>query len=322
MAFMKVFVVSGILLSVSPLCEAQQVVSPQVRKLLKSPLKQTKVTDCGAAVREVQWGTTRISYTPEGLRLDGLQSSGATWEAILPASNVLKCEVWSAVLKTGGKPSLLVFKAPETGGIEGGELTVLAFDAQNRPFPWKAAGAFTSTGQGITQVTSDETTGVTKLLVPVRQGDPHAATVDVTSLFKWNTIGFSKVIGPDSTGAVWPLISGSDNALSGKERLLTSTVDPTTADASTKALSTTSVVKISERTSFSEEEPVILSNGQKTRFPAMLVLDRADGSRAIFVDEHVVEGVDEVIKLGASVTLQGTSCEDDECRPFVMLAKG
>lgn len=54
MAFLKAFVTSGLLLSASPLCEAQQPVSPQVAVRLKTPLKQTKVTDCGAAARDVR----------------------------------------------------------------------------------------------------------------------------------------------------------------------------------------------------------------------------------------------------------------------------
>ncbi len=307
--------VAGLLLMTPLVGQAQRHVAPQITDLLKVPLKQTKVTDCAAAVREVQWGSTRLTYTSDGLRFDGLQSSGAAWHATVPASNVLKCEVWSANLHKGAKSSLIVFKAPETGGIEGGELTIFSFDDQGRPLPWQVTGSLTSTAQGITQLASDPATETAQILVPVREGDPHSDFAEVTSLFRWQNGGLSKVVGTDSSGAKWPVVSGSTRALTGKESLLTSSFGKTDATAAAAALASAEPVKVVKRAGFSDAEPVLLSNGQRSRFPAMLVLDKADGSRSIFLDEHVVDGIDEVIQLGSAVTLQEQAARATNAAP-------
>ncbi len=318
---MTKLLIAGLIFTISTVSQAQRSVAPQVAERLKTPLKQTKVMDCEEAVHEVPWGSTRLTYTVEGLHLDGLQSSGAVWQTIVPASNALKCEVWSANLQKGAKPSLLIFKAPEMGGVEGGELTVLSFDDRGRPFPWKATGGFTSTAEGITQVTTDPATGSAQILVPVREGDPHAESAEVISLFLWQNGGFSKVVGADSSGAKWPVISGSEGALTGTERLRTSSLSRSDVTSATSMVDVSANVKVVKRGDFSEAEPLLLSNGQRLKFPAMLVFDRADGSRVIFLDEHVVDGVDEAIRLGATVAVRGTKCESEECRPFVMVAR-
>jgi hypothetical protein len=48
---------------------------------------------------------------------------------------------------------------------------------------------------------------------------------------------------------------------------------------------------------------------------------KSDGSRQIFFDENTPDGIAEIKKGNFSIRLKGTTCEEEECRPFIMVAK-
>jgi hypothetical protein len=286
---------------------------------LSRSVKQEKVTDCGPAVREVKWGNVRISYSQAGLAFEGVAHQGETWSTLVPASNVLQCEVWSASLGGSNSKSLVIYRAPENGGTFGAELTILSFDQKGRPVPWQVDGAFTSTSQGIAEISQGAKDGEAQIVVRDRQGDPHDGFAYVTSLYKISGQSFSKVLGKDDVGATWPLVEGKRSALVGTEEKSTASI------AASDVQDTVSSARSSERTvasvaSFQNAEPVIYSDGTRSRFPRIVVFDSSDGTRKIFFDENAVDGVEQARKAGASVSLKGETCESEECRPFIMHA--
>jgi len=190
---------------------------PAVSAVLSQTIEQTKVTDCTGAAQIVPWGnSTALHLTQDGLSVVGRDLQGNTWSTVLPASGVMKCEVWSAVLRKGYPADLLFLSADSMGDRYNSELTILFFDKSGRPHPWQARGGFTSTSAGISQLASDKTTGFARLVVPIREGERSAGFVYVHNLFQTTPTGVAKIVGLD-TNSSWPLVSGNQKALVGTE---------------------------------------------------------------------------------------------------------
>jgi hypothetical protein len=300
---------------------AQQRVSATIARtqavsaILASPAPQTKVADCVDATQPLPWSTsTTLFFTTDGLRISGEDLEGHSWNTVVPASNVMKCEVWTAELREGFPPDLIILNADQMGGYQS-ELTILFFDKEGRPHPWQATGAFTSTSSGIQQIALDKATGNSQLVVPVREGDKFSGYVYVHDLFRLNSSGINKVVGSEQS-EVWPQITGNAKLLVGTEANLTRSESLDSVDSSIEP-----PLSLANVGSLDEDKPLTFSNGQAMRIPLIIVVVKSDGSRHIFFDENTPDGISEIKKGKYSIRIKGSACEEEECRPFIMVAK-
>ncbi len=289
---------------------------PQVISALQQITPQEKVADCPDTQRDVIWNNNVVlRSTADGLTLSGRGARSRTWNTVVPVSGVMKCEIWSGVLTKGQAKSLLILTGDEMGGSYGASLTILSFDRENMPMPWQAHGSFTSTKSGIEQVARNTGSGDTQILVSHRQGDRHEGYVSVTSLYHVTEAGLTEVIGRDSRGNQWPSILGNHSALTGNELKATRSIRFGSEQAPAKRLS------ISQILGYDQPQPVVYSDGSKTRYPAIVVLNRLNGSRTIYFDGNVPDGVAEAKRSDARVALKGTACDGEECGPFLLVAE-
>lgn len=210
---------------------------------------------------------------------------------------------------------LLFLTADETGGYAS-ELTILFFDKQGRPHPWQARGAFTSTEAGIQQIALDPSTQNTQLVVPLREGGKFDGYAYVHNLYKMTPSGISKLVIADGANS-WPSVSGNAKALVGTEKNVT---ELDTFD-SASVPRTASPLKLVNVLSSRDDEPLVFSDSTKTRYPLIVVIDKADGSRRIFFDGDTPDAIAEIQKGNFKVQLKGSTCEEEECRPFILTAR-
>ncbi len=289
--------------------------TPAVSAVLASALPQTKVLDCNDAAQSLTRNNRTFHLSQQGLEVQGSDQEGHRWTAVTPASNILKCEVWTAPLKGGLPEDLIFLTADEIGGYSS-ELTILFFDKTGKPHPWQARGAFTSSSAGIQQLALNKGNGNAELIVPQREGDKFDGYAYVQNLYKVTPTGVSKVVGSDGANS-WPSVSGNAKALVGTESR------PTESDtfSSGSAAQAASPLRLTDVLSSKEDEPLIYSDGSKTRYPLIAIVDKADGSRKIFFNGDTPDAVSEIEKGLYNVQLKGSTCEEEECRPFILLAK-
>ena len=290
--------------------------SPQVISALQQPAPQEKVADCLDTQRDVLWNNNVVlRSTAEGLTVSGRGARSRAWNTIVPISGVMQCEIWSAALAKGQAKSLLILVGDEMGGTYGASLTILSFDQENMPIPWQARGSFTSTKTGIAQIVRNTIAGGTQILVSHRQGDRHDGYAYITSLYNATDIGLAKFIGKDGGGNQWPFLSGNLSALTGNESKATRSINYGREGAPSKRLS------ISQVLGYDQPQPILYSDGSKTRYPAIVEMNRLNGSRTIYFDENVPDGVAEAKRSDAKVALKGTACDGEECGPFLLVAE-
>ncbi len=315
---------------------------PQLQSVLSRPFPQTKVTDCVDASQGLAWkNAIQLSYSSEGLSIAGMDAAGAKWKTTIPASGVLTCEVWSAKLTGEGADDLMVLNYGHSHDGFDAELTILLFDAQERPVPWRAIGHFISSSSGITEVASGSISAV--ITVSTKVGDRWDSYAYISSLYEASSTGLHLVTGSRS-GAIWPIISGKTSLLSGSERKNTMSVDlngaenkasvagklevkevtaPVTAQQTApRALDSASMrtarVAIPDNSSASNETKILLSDQTSTLIPRIVVADQTDGTRLIFFAQNVEDGVNKLLKGHYSVRMTGQSCEEEDCHPFIL----
>ncbi len=227
----------------------------------------------------------------------------------------MRCEIWSAVFRKG-YPEDLIFFHNEWEGRDVAELTILFFDKAGRPYPWQATGEWTLTGKGVEQLALDTASGNAQLVYPVREGDQRAALAYVYKLFRITPEGIAEVVSAEKSGP-WPAVSGDRSALVGTERNRTETelfATPKLKGGS-RELTLRSVLPLSS------EKSLVYSDGTRTRYPAMVVIDKADGSRRMFLSDNTLDAVQQIAKGSYRLHVQGSTCEEEECRPFLLFAQ-
>lgn len=282
-------------------------------------LEQTKVLDCTSA-KSTEWRrTTVLDYTSDGLSISGRDLQGHPWKTVIPASGVMKCEVWSAKLRPNFGDDLVVLNYGSSGSGYDNELTVLFFDKEGRPVPWAATGGFVSTRNGISQLARLNATGSAGIVVPLREGDRHDGYVYVSQLYSVSDDAVTKVVGLRGD-AKWPVIVGNPRALVGNESNDALSAQITPFPEETTASSQTAALRASKLSLGGEGYTVSLSNGAKIAVPCIVVTDEPVNGREIFFAGDVLDGVQEAVKDGMAVKIQGQSCEEEECRPFILWA--
>jgi hypothetical protein len=310
-------------LALSGLCHGQLqaksdlIKSPAVESLLASSVKQTKVSDCTAA-HGLEWhGTTVLDYSPDGLSISGSDSQGRPWKTDIPANGVMVCEVWSAKLRPNFGDDLIVLNYGNSGGGYDNELTVLFFDKEGRPVPWAAIGGFGSTKNGVSQLARLDQLGHVGIVVPLREGDWHDGYVFVSQLYSVTGDAVTKVVGRRGDAA-WPVIAGNLKALVGNESNNALSAPLASPAEETTASSPAEPLRASKLFSATEGYTVSLSDGSKIPVPFIVVTDEPVKGREIFFAGDVLDGVQKAIKDDMAVRTQRQSCEEEECRPFIL----
>ncbi len=281
-----------------------------VAAALAHPLQQIKVGDCDGDATTIRWrGGVVIHQSPHSgvAEVTGRDRWGRTWSVTVPGGSNMECEIWAATLRKGYAEDLLFFNG-EWVGRNVAELTILFFDRDGQPYPWTATGEWTETGAGVDQLAMDEATGNAVLVYPVREGDKFSPGY-VYSLFRITADGIAKVV-----NGTWPAVSGDPKAPAGTERKKTESELFKTPDASAKG----GWLRVRAGGPPETGKEPAYSDGSKSRYPAMVVLDRADGSRRIYLDGDTPDAIKEAEAGGYRVQRQGTTCEEEECRPFVL----
>jgi hypothetical protein len=203
--------------------------SPELQSMLSSPFPQTKVTDCVDASAGLTWrNATQLSYSSEGLTIVGTDAVGGKWKTTIPASGVLTCEVWSARLTRQDTDDLIVLNYGHSRDGFDAELTILMFDAQRRPVPWRAIGHFVSSLSGVKEIAAGPSGA--QIVVSTKVGDRWDGYAYISSnLYEASGKGLSLVTGLRSR-AIWPVLTGKTSLLSGSERKDLRSVDLNTAE--------------------------------------------------------------------------------------------
>ncbi len=303
-----------LLLGVGPRAPAQTPDLPArpalVAAALAHPLPQIKIGNCDEDATTIVWqsGIT-IHQTPHRgiVNVTGQDRQGRAWSVMVPGGSVMECEIWAATLRKGYAPDLVFFEN-EWLGRNVGELTILFFNRDGRPYPWQATGEWTETGSGVEQLALDEATGNAALVYPVREGDPFSPGY-VYSLFRIGEDGIAKVV--DKT---WPVMSGDPKALVGTERMKTQSELFTTPDATADK----GWLRLRSAKDAGTDDDLLYSDGSTSLYPAMVVLDRADGTRRMYLDGDVLDAIKVILAGGYRVKRQGQTCEEEECRPFAL----
>lgn len=286
-----------------------------VAALEKLQLKQDKVANCVDARMSLHWKDVTIAYGESGLQLSGITSQNAHWTAIAPASGVFTCEVWAANLYKGASPSLLIFSGSHDPEGYGSELTILSFDSMGLPVPWQAVGHFNSNKSGIMQLIS-QGDGKSSLILSKREGDRLDGFAYVHDLIEINAAGFTKING-NRLSSNWPIITGNLKSLSGTEHNQSLTETFSEHSGQSDVITLKSVVLPNPSTGVGG---ITLSDGTQSMFPLMLQVDATDGSRNIYIAGDVPETLQNLIKKTYSARLVGQTCEEEECRPLLLIA--
>ena len=277
---------------------------------LGHPLPQTKVGDCDGDATMIEWrrGVVIHQSPHSGIaEVTGRDRRGRAWNVTVPGGSNMECEIWAATLRKGYAEDLIFFSG-EWVGRNVAELTILFLDRDGRPYPWTATGNWTETDAGVDQLAMDEATGNAVLVYPVREGDKFSPGY-VYSLFRITGDSIAKVV-----NRTWPAVSGDPKALAGTERKGTESELFKTPDASAEQ----GWLRVRAGGATGTSGELAYSDGSKSRYPAMVVLDRADGSRRVYLDGETPGAMKAAQTGGYRVQRQGTTCEEEECRPFVL----
>lgn len=315
----------SILLALTGHAIAQNTISKQkpamIASLENKTLEQHKIIDCATAQSPVEWKGMTINHSENGLTLSGYDHNGGTWQATIPAGSIMSCEVWAATLAKGQPEDVIVFNRDENKYDS--QLTILRFNRDGRPMPWLAHGNFNVTAKGVTQIVQDSTTGNAGVIVPQREGDRHSGYAYVYHLIAVSPTGMQKELG-EKYSAQWPIITGNRKFLSGTE-----TRDTLSEQTDTSA--TAMSAQAGEGVTLESVIPpgkgpdglgsVALSNGKSIMFPSILVVDSRLGNRSIYFAGDVPDQLEKMTNSKYSVRLEGTTCEEEECRPLLLIAK-
>lgn len=311
---MALLTATSLIASLAAFGQAQQAIpeTQDVAGMMKKLIPQQKVLNCADATTDTPWNNSvTFHYSSQGLSIRGTDLSSKSWSVVVPASNVVDCMVWSAPLK-GKQQDLLILNADQNGGYSS-ELTILFFDKNGQPHPWQARGAFAWSDAGIKQVISYN--GTTRIIVPARIGDRVSGWVNIHNLYLVSGDGVDKVVGTQD-GTAWPVISGNSQLLPGAEHKATET--ETFALSSNQEQSNLQIASLGD---LGTSAPIAYSDGTTSRYPAIVILDSKEGNRQIFLDGDAYDGVQQIVKGKYALVLKGTTCEEEECRPFIMHAK-
>lgn len=276
------------------------------------PLTQQAISACSDLRTTVQWGRSDLKYTNGDLIVSGKDQAGQTYAAI-KGTSLTGCQIWSADLDGNGQRDLLILTPGQdsSGGYDT-ELSVLLFDTDGRPFPWKATGNFTSNGAGIRQLVQAPSGRGASVIVPTKEGlaGPDASLAFQAYTFSPNAV--TKMTG-SAFGLNWPVLANSTPELEKHQMAATLSFDQKSLPAPVR-------LRAGSAQNDSALLVLALNNGQQVEAPATLVEEDAAGDRVITFDP-MPSDLQRLLRQSAQITTMGRSCEEEECRPLVMIAR-
>lgn len=313
------FSVVAAVLSGTAMCVAQ-VATPDPRGRVQAvldlqqehPLAQQAISTCSDLRSTFPWGRSDLKYMNGDLIVSGTDQAGRTYVAA-KGTGITGCQIWSADLDGNGQKDLVILTPGQdsSGGYDT-ELSVLLFDTDGRPFPWKATGNFTSNGAGIGQLVQAPSGRGASVIAPTKEGlaGPDANLAFQAYTFSPNAV--TKMTG-SAFGLNWPVLANSTPELEKHQMAATLSFDQ-------KSFSAPVRLRAGSPQTISATSMFALSNGQGVEAPATLVEEDAAGDRVITFDP-MPSDLQRLLRQSAQVTTVGRSCEEEECRPLVMIAR-
>lgn len=279
-------------------------------------LKQTKVASCSDLSLALHWGLNDLQYMSDGdLVISGIDQLGRSYRAV-KATNIAGCEIWSADLNGNGTQDLIILTPGEdsSGGYDAA-LSIIFFDKNGYPFPWKAIGKFTADENGVQQIVSAPTsTSHAGVIVPTREGlaGPNANLAFQLYAFSPSVV---EKVSSKAIGVSWPTFANPTPQLIAHQKAASLSFNQN-EPVQSEALRP----DISIRNHVSATSKLVLSDGQRLEPPAILVEDSANGSRVINFDP-IPEDIEKLVSEAAQITPMGQSCDEEECRPLIWITR-
>jgi hypothetical protein len=270
---------------------------------------QTQLRTCANIPSVLHWGTSDIRYADGDLTIQGTDQKGHSY-TFVKGTGISGCALWTSDIDGNGTADLeLLVNGMDSGGGYDSTLTLLLFDAEGRPFPWQATGKFTAGVKGIKQIIASASGANAHVIVPTNEGTPGKSNL-VFELYEFFPTKVSKLEG-SIVGAKWPLIETPTPFLVKTHAGASLTFD-LAANTNFSEIATASTPKITGASMLT------LANGNRVEPPVIIVEDTANGNRSINADP-TLEDIDRLIQGHALVKAVGRSCEEEECRPMVLI---
>ena len=275
---------------------------------------QQKLADCNFQTSDpVSIGIGTMKTDPDGtVILSGHDGTGKSWTASYQAFPGAGCQLWQARLERSQEPTLVFvqFGGNTSGGWDT-TLSVLLFDAQNRPFPWQATGKFDVNKDGIDGLVTIGKADTPAVLVRTRQSDGPENDRDSSSLYTFSGNRAIELTG-ELEGKHWPF-AASSNLHKWPTLPASHTLKTSSGISNAEAGDATRFEGVAGTNDSNRQ--LILSSGN-VYFPDVLVMDTRSGRRIVSSPEQSdLAGLEAGKATG--VTL-GNNCNDGDCHPVVV----
>lgn len=280
---------------------------------------QQKLADCNFQSSDpVSVGNAAMKVDADGtVTLSGRDKTGLPWTATYPAFPGAGCQLWQARLERRAEPALVfvAFGGNTSGGWDT-TLSVLLFDAQDRPFPWQAKGEFSVTDHGIDGVVQLGAASTAAVLVRTRQSDGPGNHLDSHSLYTFSGVRAVEVHG-ESEGKHWPF-----DVPTGSPKWSLRQASPSALDTlQTSGVSGSADTRPENASRFegikgtNDSDHQIILSGGSTYFPDLLVIDTQSGRR--IVSYPTLTDLTDVKAGKAAGVALGNNCSEGNCHPVV-----
>lgn len=289
-------------------------ISATVLKSLEntSRFPQTKLTSCSDISGSAHFQALDLSYLNGDLTVTGADAFGHRFSAV-KATNISGCEIWTADLDGNGTLDLIIFTPGEdsSGGYDN-MLSILLFGNDGKPMPWQATGHFTTDANGVRQIIKTEIPGRAAVIVPTEEGLTGPDANLSFQLYQFAPSSVSKINGKRH-GLEWPVFENSTAALVKHQQA---------EDLSFDLSFNTHSARLRGRSSphITATSLLNLDDGTQITPPAVIVEETQNQDRSIIFDP-VPSDIEKVVAQRLQVSTMGSSCEEEECRPFIMIAK-
>lgn len=293
-----------------------------------------KALNCG----NTEWSNATSEYQIrvrqfKDITIRGLDRSGHTWRVGASYAGDGGCRFYSVDLDGNGYRDLIFLTANMGSGAAGVTMTVIAFDQQRRPVPWRATGPFSAGEERIDNIVDLDGDGRAELLFQSTEEQDSARELAVVTFLYRIERGYFKRVDGNVARRSFPIRRPKDARIS-EEPELSNVVEPADPRHRISAVKpgearscwldrlslTDGAVHLAPESLVSDEchGYLQLARGGRVGIPMMVVLDKPNGERIIDVEQS--DGLlREVVRLKVPLVLVGTICETG-CRPYIAWA--
>ena len=293
-----------------------------------------KAMDCG----NTEWSNSTTEYQIrvrqyKEITIRGRDRSGLTWQVGATYAGDGGCRFYSVDLDGNGYRDLIFLTANMGSGAAGVTMTIIAFDQQHRPVPWRRTGPFSAGDDQIDNIVDFDGDGRAELLFQsVEEQDPARELAVVTFLYRMEQGYFRRVDGNVARHS-FPIRLPKGARVS-EEPELSNIVERTGPRRRIRAVKpgenrpcwldrvslTDGAISLAPESLVADECHGYLqfARGGRLGIPMMVVLDKPNGERIIDIEQSN-ETLRDVVRLKLPVVLVGSICEAG-CRPYIMWA--